>query len=143
MLTKADSIIQNIIPDAQSSRRKPVRSSRGVTRREKIQRNYKAEAADAQRSLFDGMLELRDQRLALTDNIVQIAQALIFCGMPYRATSEREVTRKSRAADGTIITVVFKALIQDVPLPPLSLLAAATTPALPSPSAGVISGPST
>lgn len=117
MLTKADSIIQNIIPDAQSSRRKPVRLARGVTRREKIQRNYKAEAADAQRSLFDGMLELRDQRLALTDNIVQIAQALIFCGMPYRATSEREVTRKSRAADGTIITVVFKAMFQDVPLP--------------------------
>jgi hypothetical protein len=80
-------------------------------------RNHKKEAHNAQQSLFDGMFELRENRLALTDNIVQIAQALIFCGMPYRPTTAREVVRKSRAADGTTITVVFKAMFDDVPLP--------------------------
>jgi hypothetical protein len=37
--------------------------------------------------------------------------------MPYRPTTAREVVRKSRAPDGTTITVVFKAMFEDVSLP--------------------------
>ena len=71
-------------------------------------RNHKKEAHNAQQSLFDGMFELRENRLALTDNIVQIAQALIFCGMPYRPTTAREVCARAAPPTGRLSRLFSK-----------------------------------
>lgn len=80
-------------------------------------RNHKPEEHKAQMSLLTAMEELRETRLDMTDSLVQIAQALIFCGLPYRRTEERQIERKTRASDGSTVTVTFTASRKDVDLP--------------------------
>lgn len=80
-------------------------------------RNHKREEHKAQMSLLTAMEELRETRLDMTDSLVQIAQALIFCGLPYRRTNERQIERKTRASDGSTVTVTFTASRKDVDLP--------------------------
>lgn len=80
-------------------------------------RDHCEEERTAQMSLLNAMGELRETRLAMSDSLVQIAQALIFCGLPYKKTTERQIERKTRAADGTTVTVTFTATRKDVDLP--------------------------
>ncbi len=59
-------------------------------------------------------------RIALeADNtdVMQLAQALILCGLPYRMTSERQISRKARLGDGSTVTVTFTALSADADMP--------------------------
>lgn len=50
------------------------------------------------------------------DDVFQLAQALILCGLPYEPTTETKLVRKARLADGTQVIVTFSAAL-DAPLP--------------------------
>lgn len=84
----------------------------------KAARSHAKEEKAAQRALNSSLV---DARLALavttTPQVVQIAQTLVLCGLPYRKTAERSIVRRSRAADGTTITVTFQAHRSETPLP--------------------------
>ena len=81
-------------------------------------RSHAKEEKAAQRSLTASLV---DARLSLsattTPQVVQIAQTLVVCGLPYRKTAERTIVRRSRAADGTTVTVTFQAHRSETPLP--------------------------
>jgi hypothetical protein len=77
-------------------------------------RDHVAEAAVSQASLFEHMLAYRTQRQEReAGQLVQIAQSLILCGLPYRATDATEFSRTSRAGDGSLIRVTFYGLGKD------------------------------
>ncbi len=86
-------------------------------------RDYKNETTIAQGSLFGELATFRQRRKeGDTGSLIQIAQALVLCGLPYRKTDKREIVRLSRAADGTQIRVTFYALGKDengdpIPMP--------------------------
>ena len=81
-------------------------------------RSHAKEEKAAQRSLTSSLV---DARLSLAGStspqVVQIAQTLVLCGLPYRKTAERTIVRRSRAADGTTVTVTFQAHRSETPLP--------------------------
>ncbi len=77
-------------------------------------RDHKAEEAQSQAGLFDAMSDFRMERKSgVSHDLVQIAHALILCGLPYRSTEATEHERVSRAADGSLIRVTFYALGKD------------------------------
>jgi hypothetical protein len=83
----------------------------------KSKRNNQAEIVSARGSRA---LKAAEVRIALeSDNtdIMQLAQALILCGLPYRMTSERQISRKARLGDGSTVTVTFTALSADADMP--------------------------
>ncbi len=41
------------------------------------------------------------------EEIFQVAQALILCGMPYDKSDQIRITRTARVADGSIVSVTF------------------------------------
>jgi hypothetical protein len=88
-----------------------------MPRGELAKRNYTREKKNSQQQLFRGMLELRNDRFSPTAELVQLAQVLVFCGLPYRPTIARELTKTSRAADGSEITVTFRAMFDGIALP--------------------------
>jgi hypothetical protein len=88
-----------------------------MTNSEKLKRNYAREKKNSQQQLFRDMLELRQDRFSPTAELVQIAQVMVFCGLPYRPTTARELTKASRAADGSEIRVTFRAMFDGVALP--------------------------
>ena len=80
----------------------------------KSRRNYRNEETAAQASLFEAMSDFSTERRAgVSHELVQIAHALILCGLPYRATDATEHERFSRSADGSVIRVTFYALGKD------------------------------
>ncbi len=77
-------------------------------------RNYRKEEAAAQTSLFDAMSDFRaERRSGVSHELVQIAHALILCGLPYRPTDATRHVRLSRAADGSLVRVTFHAVGTD------------------------------
>ena len=66
----------------------------------------------ASRSRFAGKLaelrQLRDDG-ALSEDLVQVAQAMVLCGLPYNPTKETRIIRKARLGDGSTVMVVFSA----------------------------------
>lgn len=77
-------------------------------------RDYRAEEAKAQAELFEVLADYRIQRRdGISPQLIQIAQALILCGLPYRSTDATEHTRVSRASDGSVIRVTFYAFGKD------------------------------
>jgi hypothetical protein len=77
-------------------------------------RDYHNEEVAAQISLFDAMTDFRaERRSGVSHELVQIAHALILCGLPYRSTDATEHVRLSRSADGSLIRVTFYALGKD------------------------------
>jgi hypothetical protein len=74
-------------------------------------RNYKQETALAQQSLFDNLAEYGEKhRHGEIGKLIQIAQALILCGLPYRSTDALKHIRESRNTDGSKTRVTFHAL---------------------------------
>lgn len=86
-------------------------------------RNYEQETENAQLALVDSLADFTEQRRSgVSPQLVQIAQALIFCGLPYRETTEDRISRVSRDKDGHDIRVTFYALASDkdgnrIPMP--------------------------
>ena len=64
------------------------------------------------RSRFAGKLaelrQLRDDGV-LSEDLIQVAQAMVLCGLPYSPTEETRIIRKARLGDGSTVTVVFSA----------------------------------
>jgi hypothetical protein len=83
----------------------------------KPKRDTRAERANAR---GNRALRAAEVRLALdSDNtdVMQLAQALILCGLPYRMTQERQISRKARLGDGSTVTVTFTALSAEADMP--------------------------
>lgn len=66
----------------------------------------------ASRRRFAGKLaelrQLRDDGV-LSEDLIQVAQAMVLCGLPYTSTKETHIIRKARLGDGSTVTVVFSA----------------------------------
>lgn len=82
-------------------------------------RNRKIEEQQSRERLAESLAGMRMTRDAgeLSREVMQVAQALILCGLPYRPTETVRLARKARLADGSTVTVTFTAAIEGVPLP--------------------------
>ena len=49
--------------------------------------------------------------------LMLIAQIMVFCGLPYRRSSERRIVRKARTGKGSTVTVTFQAMMDGVDIP--------------------------
>jgi hypothetical protein len=65
---------------------------------------------------IERIAELREDRNsgALGDEVIKMAQALIFCTLPYRPTDKRQVVRTARLSDGSTLHVTFTAGLNGV-----------------------------
>lgn len=82
-------------------------------------RDYVAERRAAREKKALRVASLADDRNTgkLGDEVIKIAQAMILCTLPYRATDKNKITRSARLGDGSILYVTFTAGMRDVPLP--------------------------
>ncbi len=98
-------VLQRVMPEILKPARNP---------RDRKRRDHEAEKVDAQASLFDAVVEYGITRKeSVTPQLTQIANALILCGLPYRQTELTEITRVSRASNGSQIRVTFYSLRRD------------------------------
>jgi len=108
-ILREDKKLFALIP-SRDTPKKPARGRRNLGE----PRDYKAEEDRAQAELFEVMADYRVQRNSgISPQLIQIAQALILCGLPYRSTEATEHTRFSRASDGSQVRVTFYALGKD------------------------------
>lgn len=54
--------------------------------------------------------EARDLDQPFSEEIMQVAQALVLCGLPYEPTDATRIVRRARLADGSEVVVVFSAV---------------------------------
>lgn len=82
-------------------------------------RNRRAEERQSKERLADNLAVVRLARDTgeLDREVMQLAQSLILCGLPYRPTNAVRLARKARLADGSTVTVTFSAAIEGTPLP--------------------------
>ncbi len=80
-------------------------------------RDNRAEQASARGSRALRAAEVRIALEADNMDVMQLAQALILCGLPYRQTKERQISRKARLGDGSTVTVTFTALSTEAEMP--------------------------
>jgi hypothetical protein len=83
----------------------------------KPKRDNQAERVRARGNRALRAAEVRIALAADNTDVMQLAQALILCGLPYRLTEERQISRKARLGDGSTITVTFTALSADASMP--------------------------
>ena len=77
-------------------------------------RNHAVEkhlAVSRRASRFAGIRQKRDDG-SLSQELFQVSQALILCGLPYQPTKERHFTRKARLADGSTVAVTFSTALE-------------------------------
>ena len=82
-------------------------------------RDRKGEDVASKGQLALAMAELREAREdpSYAKNLMQVAQVMIFCGLPYQKTDAREITRQARMANGDFVTVTFKAMVPGIDMP--------------------------
>ena len=81
-------------------------------------RNYNAEKTAGKGNLALRMVEVKEARLgASTMELMLIAQIMVFCGLPYRRSTERRIVRKARTGKGSTVTVTFQAMMDGVDIP--------------------------
>ena len=81
-------------------------------------RDWRAEEARAVSTHVDNAAEIRELRDAgKLQEVYQIAQALILCGLPYKPTDKRQITRRARLGDGSALVVTFIAAMEGVAMP--------------------------
>lgn len=81
-------------------------------------RNYEAEKTAGKGNLALRMVEVKEARLeASTMELMLIAQIMVFCGLPYRRTTERRIVRKARTGKGSTVSVTFQAMMDGVDIP--------------------------
>lgn len=85
----------------------------------KPKRDHKAEAAKALANRVERVAVLREYRESgvLGEEIMQVAQSLILCGLPYKPTKERQIVRRARLGDGSTVSVTFTAGLEDADMP--------------------------
>jgi Plasmid encoded RepA protein len=95
--------------------KRAIESEIPATDKPEKKRDYKLERQDAQIVLFNEMVSYRVQRNAGTiPQLVQIAQCLILCGLPYRQTDETKIVRIARLGPDDLVRVTFNALASDI-----------------------------
>ena len=92
-------------------------SAAEIQLRPQAKRDNKAERASATGNRALRAAEVRIALDADNTDVMQLAQALILCGLPYRMTTERQISRKARLGDGSTVTVTFTALSADANMP--------------------------
>ena len=60
---------------------------------------------------FAGIRQQRDDG-SLSQELFQVSQALVLCGLPYQPTTERHFTTKARLADGSTVAVTFSTALE-------------------------------
>jgi len=81
-------------------------------------RNHISEGRTAKLQLAKDLVRIKQELNGPEPTqLTQIAKVMVLCGLPYRQTKERTLVRRSRQADGTLITVTFQAMLSSVPLP--------------------------
>jgi hypothetical protein len=82
-------------------------------------RNHKTEAHLAKNRRAGSLAAVRAERDANSgdEEIFQVAQALILCGLPYEKTDQIRITRTARIADGSIVSVTFTVVSKDGEMP--------------------------
>jgi Plasmid encoded RepA protein len=72
-------------------------------------RDRKSETYLAKTRQAAALAAIRTQRDANggDEEIFQVAQALILCGLPYEKTDQTKITRSARLADGSVVDVTF------------------------------------
>ncbi len=82
-------------------------------------RDRSAEDRRSKQRLAENLAVVRIARDAgeLDREVMQLAQSLILCGLPYRPTDAVRVSRKARLGDGSTVTVTFTAAIEGSELP--------------------------
>jgi hypothetical protein len=82
-------------------------------------RNHKTEAHLAKTRRAGSLAAVRAERDANSgdEEIFQVAQALILCGLPYEKTDQIRITRTARIADGSIVSVTFTVVSKDGEMP--------------------------
>ena len=82
-------------------------------------RDRHAEAQKSKEKFAENLALVRLARDAgeLDREVLQVAQSLILCGLPYRPTDAVRTSRKARLADGSTVTVTFTAAVDGTPLP--------------------------
>jgi hypothetical protein len=84
-----------------------------------LSRNHKAEAYLAKTRRAGSLAKVRAERDAngADEKIIQVAQALILCGLPYKKTDQIRITRTARIADGSKVSVTFTVATKDGKMP--------------------------
>jgi hypothetical protein len=75
----------------------------------KASRDRAAEDQASKGRFVETLASLRQMRDAgeLSEDLIQIAQAMILCGLPYAPTTENRIIRRARLGDGSAVQVVF------------------------------------
>jgi hypothetical protein len=85
-------------------------------------RDFVAEGQAARNKHSKTVVDLRAQRTVAVEDgkdwgdLILVAQALLVCGLPYRATDERQITLRYRIA-GDMVSVTFTCCRPYVPMP--------------------------
>lgn len=92
---------------------------KGISKAKKATpRSHAAEERAARLQLTKDIVRLKEEMNSPEPPpLTQVAKVMVLCGLPYRQTQERTIVRRSRQADGTMITVTFQAMLSNVPLP--------------------------
>lgn len=81
-------------------------------------RNHASEGRTAKLQLTKDLVRVKQEMNGPEPTqLTQVAKAMVLCGLPYRQTKEHTIERRSRQADGSLITVTFQAMLSSVPLP--------------------------
>jgi hypothetical protein len=81
-------------------------------------RNYNEEKTAGKGNLALRMVEVKEARFeASTMELMLIAQIMVFCGLPYRRSSDRRIVRKARTGKGSTVSVTFQAMVDGVDIP--------------------------
>lgn len=80
-------------------------------------RDWRAEECRAALAHADRAAKIRELRDREMNELYQVAQALILCGLPYEPTTERQITRRARLGDGSTVTVTFVAALDGIEMP--------------------------
>lgn len=54
---------------------------------------------------------------SLGEEVIKLAQVLVLCSLPHSNTTDKQLTRRARLGDGTILEVTFTSMLPGVPLP--------------------------
>jgi hypothetical protein len=79
-------------------------------------RDYKSEKDSGQLELLQGLELVRQERDSNALDILQLAQIFAFCSLPYRPTTERQITHTARLGDGSSVEVIFTAMRPEIPI---------------------------
>ena len=112
-MKKTELLFEDAALEGKSLREKGTAAAKKATAR-----SHAAESRAAKLQLTKDLVRLKEELNSPEPaQLTQVAKVMVLCGLPYRQTKDRTIVRKSRQADGSLITVTFQAMLSNVPLP--------------------------